>query len=408
DNKDLHLRISWYDTTLNILHTRRKSVKFYSAGFIDNEVNKIVLRYDNITLQQKVNWSDSLFSQLRLGYRVADTDFALRVSPALVITSLKLKTTEYFLALHNQWEIDDYNDLQFGIEVRRPELRQAELVFDALTPAPTSLIKQEVYGFYSQFQHEFNANTVLTLGMRYDRYSDIGSNLSLRFAVVHQINEKHTIKVLYGEAFRAPAFNELVSSNVLFGSLDLKPETVRTTEIIWQSQWAEALINVSLFNNDIEDSIVQEVIGTTRTFVNHSRQSIYGSEVEVIAPLSENWYLRSGYSYFFKKPGSSFRESDSLFFSAVNFKSGKWNANVAINYMGEKQRLNSNGPSPATLNSFWLVNTKVSYALSKKIKASIQVKNLFDERYQTPGIPELKEGIHNRGREFIFAVDLEF
>ena len=72
----------------------------------------------------------------------------------------------------------------------------------------------------------------LTAGLRYDHYSDFGGTFNPRVALVWDINEQLTSKLLYGKAFRAPNFAEQFTQNnpVVLGNRNLKPETINTYE----------------------------------------------------------------------------------------------------------------------------------------------------------------------------------
>jgi len=72
----------------------------------------------------------------------------------------------------------------------------------------------------------------LTAGIRYDKYSEFGTTLNPRLALVWQMIPKLTGKLLYGQAFRAPAFIELYSANnpVNLGNPQLQPETIKMWE----------------------------------------------------------------------------------------------------------------------------------------------------------------------------------
>ena len=49
----------------------------------------------------------------------------------------------------------------------------------------------------------------LTVGARYDHYSDFAGSLAPRLALVWQTGDQLTTKLLYGQAFRAPYYQEL-------------------------------------------------------------------------------------------------------------------------------------------------------------------------------------------------------
>ena len=82
------------------------------------------------------------------------------------------------------------------------------------------------------------ADWAFTYGVRYDHFSDFGSTVNPRLAVVWDTAHNLTTKLLYGSAFRAPSFNELFLQNnpSALGNPDLDPETIDTVELVFDYQ----------------------------------------------------------------------------------------------------------------------------------------------------------------------------
>lgn len=112
---------------------------------------------------------------------------------------------------------------------------------------------------YLQDIWTISGNWELTAGVRYDKYSDFGSTLNPRAALVWQETPSLTGKLLYGKAFRAPSFVELHIQNnpVIQGNPDLKPETVATWELAFDFMAAKNLhFGLNLFSYKLKDKIV--------------------------------------------------------------------------------------------------------------------------------------------------------
>ena len=79
----------------------------------------------------------------------------------------------------------------------------------------------------------------LTAGLRYDDYSDFGTAFNPRLALVWQTTPALTGKLLFGRAFRAPAYRELYMNNNSFiqGNPEVRPEIIDTGEVAldWQA-----------------------------------------------------------------------------------------------------------------------------------------------------------------------------
>ena len=102
---------------------------------------------------------------------------------------------------------------------------------------------------YAQDTWKPSAWATLTLGLRGDHSSVFGWKTSPRLSAAFHPGSKLVIKLLYGEAFRAPSCRELytVTSSFVPGNPHLKPESIRTTEVSATytfSQYVQAHLNL--------------------------------------------------------------------------------------------------------------------------------------------------------------------
>ncbi|MFN3302810.1 MAG: TonB-dependent receptor plug domain-containing protein [Roseateles sp.] len=141
---------------------------------------------------------------------------------------------------------------------------------------------------YVYLQDEWNVakDWTLTAGVRHDRYSDFGRTTNPRAALVWDANLDLTVKLLYGQAFRAPAFTEQYSINnpVIRGNAALKPERTSTLEaaFAWQAR-ADTQINLNLFRYQLKNIIrTADAGGGTAQFNNVGAQHGNGLELEAL------------------------------------------------------------------------------------------------------------------------------
>lgn len=154
-------------------------------------------------------------------------------------------------------------------------------------PASESFVephRRTVSYVYLQDEWRMAKDWTLTAGVRHDRYSDFGSTTNPRAALVWDANLDLTVKLLYGRAFRAPAFTEQYSINnpVIRGNAELKPEKISTLEAAfsWQAR-ADTQLNLSLFRYDMKDTIrTADTGGGTAQFNNIGAQHGTGLELE--------------------------------------------------------------------------------------------------------------------------------
>jgi outer membrane receptor protein involved in Fe transport len=342
----------------------------------------------------------------------------------------EVEDEEWRLKAHNDWKITNNTDFQFGLEFRRFEWPgdTAASNFDlaALTNVSfpieyygnfnnsTTLVEsghRNILGLYGQYQMSVRETYDIILGLRYDDYSQIGSRLSPRIGLIHHFFGNHTVKLLYGEAFRAPSRAETDTKNnpVVKGNADLDPEIVKTWELIWMSSWEKIMLALSLFDNTFEDSIIQDIVGDTRTYVNSSKEESRGLEAEFSTQIGERWYFRTTFTHIFDKPDSAFRESENLASFILNYQLDAWNFNLGATFQDEKKMAMGSTDNLVKLDSFWVTNAKIKYVFLNNWIVFLQAKNLFDEDYETP--PQgtgLTEGIPNRGLEISVGMTWEF
>ena len=110
-------------------------------------------------------------------------------------------------------------------------------------------------------------------------------------------------KLLYGQAFRAPSFNETAGLNnpTNRGNPNARPETIRTIEIAleWQvnkdTQWKVNLFSFRL--KDILRAVPNAIAGTGATTQNAGGQNGQGLETEFTWQASSLLRLLGNYSY---------------------------------------------------------------------------------------------------------------
>ena len=128
--------------------------------------------------------------------------------------------------------------------------------------------------------------------MRSDSYSDFGNTTNPRLALVWDASLDLTAKLMVGQAFRAPSFNEQYGINPAGdGNPDIKPERIRTMETAfsWQAR-KELKLNLNVYRYAMKDAIrpVAKSGGIGAQFTNTGRLHGGGMEVEAVWDASRN------------------------------------------------------------------------------------------------------------------------
>lgn len=122
----------------------------------------------------------------------------------------------------------------------------------------------------------------LTMGARYDHYSDFGATFNPRLALVWQSSPRLTTKLMLGQAFRAPSYLELYSQTAANApNADLRPERSRTTELSLSYRASRDLsLGINVYRFVRRDVIAPEALPPYR-FANLGRYASNGIELEM-------------------------------------------------------------------------------------------------------------------------------
>lgn len=154
---------------------------------------------------------------------------------------------------------------------------------------------------YAQDEWNLAKDWSFTAGVRNDNFSDFGSTTNPRLALVWDAAYNLTAKLLYGQAFRAPSFNEQYGVNPSGdGNPYVKPERIETQEaaISWQAR-EDARFNLNLFQYTMKDTIrpVTKPSGIGASFQNTGSLHGDGGELEAAWDASRNVRLTGNYSW---------------------------------------------------------------------------------------------------------------
>lgn len=156
---------------------------------------------------------------------------------------------------------------------------------------------------FAQDEWNFRRDWTLTGGVRVDDYSDFGTTVNPRLALVWQTSYALTTKLLYGRAFRAPSFQELYAVNnpANLGNSSLDPETIDTLELgfNWDpGRGLRAAVNVFYYKmDDIIRFAADPAPATSVTAQNTGRQTGYGLEAELAWQAARRLRLSGNYAY---------------------------------------------------------------------------------------------------------------
>ena len=153
---------------------------------------------------------------------------------------------------------------------------------------------------YIQDEFSIRKGLILSAGLRWDHYYTFGSTENPRLGLIYSPRARTTFKLLYGTAFRAPNDYELyyASPPNQIPDPSLKPETIRTTELVFEQYFAShAHFAIAGFYNDIRSLISQETtVDGSLAFENGESVQSKGIDFELAGKWPNGWQGRLSYS----------------------------------------------------------------------------------------------------------------
>ena len=276
---------------------------------------------------------------------------------------------------------------------------------------------RRIWSVYLQDTWDITDTLNLTLGARHDHYNDFGGATSPRSALTWAFMKDASLKLLYGEAFRAPNFVEMFTTNqpAIQGNEDLDPETIRTYEIGLSYRFNKYVTSgINYFNNDIKDLIVRRTLESnqnTSRYENSGDANIQGVEMETKVDIAKGNYVFMNYT--FQDPKDD--DGDDLPFVArhkgnlgVNVHYWKYiNTNMSTFVSGRRSR--EEDDTRNDLSAYALLNLSViGKEFFKTVEVYGTVYNLLDKDYSDPGPVSIPEDLPRPGRTFFVGLSYQF
>ncbi len=256
----------------------------------------------------------------------------------------------------------------------------------------------------------------LTMGVRHDRYSDLGNTTNPRVGLVWEAAYDLTAKLLYGQAFRAPGFDAFTRLDDRQPPPPLKPERIRTAEL--GLFWRPALpwqLGLTLFQYRISDALLFSA--DEALFANGGRQSGRGGELEASFDASPS--LKFSGSYAHQRSINDLTGTDAgdaphdhLFLRAQWHLSPRWTFTPQLNWVSGRKRL-AGDPRPAiadykTVDLALRANSALRDEVAGRWTLTTSVRNLFNANAREPALPLIEDDLPLPGRSFTVEASVTF
>lgn len=270
----------------------------------------------------------------------------------------------------------------------------------------------------AQDEISLKENIELTIGVRYDNYSDFGSTTNPRAALVWAPRYDLTTKFLYGRAFREPSLTELylINNPIGLGNPHLKPETIDTAELMLEYFPAAGLrTSLNLYVYDMDNSInaTPDTGATTVTAKNTEGQRGHGVEFEIEHFISSNINLRTNFAWQHatqKSDGSRVADAPGLhfYFASTWQFSPSYTLSGQLNWVGDRVRHKSDVRTE--ISNYTTLDAALRHSKrNNAVECALLVKNVFDEDADEPSILKAPDDYARPGRsahlEFTYKFD---
>lgn len=270
-------------------------------------------------------------------------------------------------------------------------------------------------GMYLQDEWAITSKLSLNAGLRYDWFETFGSTFNPRGALIWHPWEKTTLKLLYGQAYRAPnTYEAFYATSGFRVNPDLEPERVKSYEVALEQAVTPWLrLSASGFYNRMEGLISerQDPITDQFFFDNGDLAETKGGSVELEAKLPKGIKARTSYTLQRTTDavtGERFSNSPDHLVKLnvmVPLYRDKVFSGIELQYSSETENF-LHQPTASYLLANW---TLFSRELVPHLEISASVHNLFDKKYAFPSGPEhLQERIPQDGRTFRLKLTYRF
>ncbi|HXG19060.1 MAG TPA: TonB-dependent receptor [Methylomirabilota bacterium] len=271
-----------------------------------------------------------------------------------------------------------------------------------------------IWAFYLQDEFSILDNLILNAGVRHDHYDTFGGTTNPRLALIYTF-KKTALKLLYGEAFRAPnAFELYYTSGPYKGNARLRPERITTYELVLERYFGESVhASVAGYYYTLDDLISQQNDPTDHLIVYKNSQAIEAKGLEV--ELEGKWAsgLEGRIGYALQEAQDAKRNTDLTNSPEQMVQGGviaplpteKLFAILETRYLDARRTL-----AGRKVSEIFLVNLGLfSEDLYEGLEVSGKIYNLFDERYSDPGAAEHRQdAIEQDGRTFWLKLKYQF
>ncbi len=360
--------------TLGLQFFESKATSHFDSGF-DNTINQTLQSY---AITSKNQLSDVWHSTLKYGMGKDDSDSSARPNNNASSSSFNPSGISTFTTEQKQI---------FWLNQIKLPLGSLTLAYDRLEQDVVSISnvktrynrQRDNNSFLVSYLLDHN-NHALQLSLREDHNTQFGNFVTGGAGYGYRFSPAWRVSTSYGNAFKAPTFNQLFFPN--FGNENLNPEKSDNVEAGLHYETAKLRAGVTVFKNNIRDLIEFSGPPSGTNPVNVAKAEITGATLVGDWNLNDNLTLMANVTVQSPKNEKTdqllIRRGNRYGTVSLQHRMGdfQWGAEVTASSV----RYN-NATNTKVMQGYALLNLSASYQLNSEWKLEARANNLLDKDY---------------------------
>jgi outer membrane receptor protein involved in Fe transport len=256
--------------------------------------------------------------------------------------------------------------------------------------------RHEPKAFYAQGDYKFDKFVKLIAGTQWNKSSYGSDDWISRLGLIITPSDNWGVKLLRGEAFRAPVTLEtdLYDPSALVGNKNLEPETITTYDAQLFYHDKKTYAAATYFQSKIEKLIIYDTSVFPQTFMNGGVQRFWGIELEGKYFFTPGWHVLGSYLHQENEADAGISPTvvpENMFKLGTAYTWEWGTASLFYMLFGEPPHIDSAlvvNPKPESIN---LLNLNVDLDISKNMGLAkgqsiltLRIENLLDEETYLP------------------------
>lgn len=290
-------------------------------------------------------------------------------------TNASFKTTRHSYSLTADAQVASTLKTVSGIESYSEELNSSNNYQES---------KRQNNAAFSQWMLDTDAIDI-QLGVRYDDNESYGSNVTRSVVVGRNLSNNWLAIASWGEAFRAPTFNDLYWPTS--GNPDLDPESSESYDITLKFHNENSHFYATAFHNSVDNLIAWAPVipgdfsGSWQPS-NINNAKMEGVELE-FAYISDSLSLQTNYTWMEPKDTNTGKQLQSRSKQLMNINADYTLSALSFGLtVSAQDKSFANSSNSIELAGFAILDLRSTYRNSKNLKFDFAITNVLDKKYQ--------------------------